>query len=91
MNAPSVVEVTFPVTLEREGEFTWPFRGTGDIEVTRELRAVVTFTGVYDEPTVERLEKAEWEALDADEQIGAEEQAIEYAWQKLQRRMGEAS
>jgi hypothetical protein len=73
--------ITFPVTLERED------RNGAYYEVTHELRAEVTFRGVLDEPSVTPLERAHW--LDTvgpeggEEWIGAEEQAIEAAWQQM--------
>ena len=75
--------VTFPVTLERED------RNGAYYEVTRELRAEVTFAGEWAEPTVTPLERAHW--LDtvgpegSDEWIGAEEQAVEFAFQAMMK------
>lgn len=89
--APTTVEVTFSVWLERVGHFDHPFSGYGDIEVERQLRAEVTFRGVNDEPTVDRLEKAEWERLSADEQVMGEESAIDAAVAKLRAQMARAS
>jgi len=77
----TTLRITFPVTLERED------RNGAYYEVTHELRAEVTFRGVLDEPTVTPLERAHW--LDTvgpeggEEWIGAEEQAIEAAWQQM--------
>jgi len=79
----STHRVTFPVTLERED------RNGAYYEVTHELRAEVTFAGVHAEPTVTPLERAHW--LDtvgpegSDEWIGAEEQAVEFAFQAMMK------
>lgn len=87
MTKPTVVEVTFAHSVERDGWHDSPVCGGvrlyGSYEKEFELRAAVTFTGINDAPEVEWLDKAVVEDLDL---TGAEEQAIEAACDVLRKR-----
>jgi hypothetical protein len=88
MSKPTVIEVTFAHSVERDGWHDSPFgRLYGSYEREFELRAAVTFQGINDAPEVEWCDKAAVEDLgltDA-ELEGAEEQAIESACDVLRK------
>lgn len=92
MSAPTIVEVTFAHSVERDGWHDSPMYGGvrlyGSYEKEFELRAAVTFTGINDAPEVSWPDKAVLQDLDLTdaETEGAEEQAIEAACDKLRKR-----
>lgn len=87
--APTVIEVTFPILIERD---CWVQTGYGEVwgshETEHELRARVTFRGPFEDAECELLDKARIEDLDltAAELTGVEEQAIEAAADVLRQR-----
>jgi hypothetical protein len=89
--APTSVEVTITVKLDRADYQPGAYAADREYSVTRELRALVVFHSVHEGPEVDRLEKACWEELYPDEQDAAEDEAIDLALVKLEERMRRAS
>jgi hypothetical protein len=90
VSKPTVIDVTFAHSVERDGWHDIPpgVRCYGSYEKEFELRAAVTFHGLNDAPEVEWLDKAAVEdlGLEPEELTGAEEQAIEAAADVMRKR-----